>query len=173
LRSSNFARQNVGAKVNQSIQLIKWLTVPTLIVGVQAVFDAKGMFVSNVEVWGFIGTSLIMLLVWRHRLGQFASRLTQRPFPSMENADRDDRRFAALSLSLPFVVLFALQLAILALVVACPSWLQPYVWTLWTIFGITAVACWQIVMAINYFIISHSSRWDRIFATQASRPPAQ
>lgn len=91
----------------------------------------------------------------------------------MENIDRADRRFAALSLSLPFVVLFALQLTMLALTVADPAWMQQHFWTLWTIFGITAVAFWQIVMAVNYFIISNSSRWDRIFATSAVRPPTQ
>lgn len=128
---------------------------------------------SSTEVWGFIGISLIILLIWRHRLGKFTSYLTQRTFPDMENIDRADRRFAALSLSLPFVVLFALQLTMLALTVADPAWMQQHFWTLWTIFGITAVAFWQIVMAVNYFIISNSSRWDRIFATSAVRPPTQ
>ena len=131
--------------MNHSVQLIKWLTVPLLIVVAQVALNAKGTFASVAEVWGFIGTSLVVLLIWRHRLGKFTSYLTQRPFPSVENVDRADRRFAALSLSLPFLLLFALKLVILALVVADPAWMQPYVWTLWTIFGITAVGSWQIL----------------------------
>ena len=150
-----------------SIEFAKWLVVPASIVIAQFVLHANGAFESMDGVWGFVAASLIVLLVWRHRLGRLVSK-----FPETEarpvNVAASDRRFAFLSLSTPFLGLIAVQLAILSLFLSDLvweiSWVQRYSGTLWAIFGITAVGFWQIGMGINLLIVSHSSRWNQILS---------
>lgn len=153
------------------VQFLKWSAVPALIVSAQFALDANDVFRSEAAIWGFVLATVIVLLFWRHRLGKLTSGLTNREMPNVEDVGRADRRFAFLSLSLPFVLLFGLQLVILALIALEIPWARRYSGILWTIFGISAVGFWQIAMAINYLTVSHCSRWHRILKTYPPRSP--
>lgn len=156
--------------MNVCIQLVKWTVVPALMTA-QVALDANGVFQSEAAIWGFVFASGIVLLFWRHRLGKLTSRLTNFEMPYVEDIGKSDRRFAFLSLSLPLVLLFGLQLTILALIALEIPWARHFSGTLWTIFAISAVGFYQIALGINCFTVTHCSRWHRILKTYPPRSP--
>ena len=156
----------------RSIQLVKWSAVPALIVAAQMVLNARGAFQSESTIYGFSGAALIILLIWRHRLGKLTSRLAHDIImPERDDVDRADRRFAFLSMLAPFVVLIAVQLGILSLFALEYSWAQRHSGTLWTVFGISAVGFAQIVHGINYLTVINCRRWQRIITAHQNPPP--
>ena len=154
------------------VQLVKWSAAPALIVAAQMVLNARGAFQSDTALWVFCVSALIILLIWRHRLEKLTSRLAHDiTMPERDDVDRADRRFAFLSMSVPFVVLIAVQLGILSLLSLDISWAQNHSGTLWTVFGITAVGFAQITMLVQYLTMINCPRWQRIIAEHRDRPP--
>ena len=159
--------------MNGHIQPAKWLIAPILVVIAQIVIDAAGGFDTEFGVWSFIAISLAVLLVWRHRLGNLILPLTKGEIADMANMDRADRRFAFLTMALPFALLFALQLLILVLFVTDSPTVQAYSGTLWTVFAITAIGFYRIALFASYWIVTHSTRWRRILNAHPPRRSVQ
>jgi hypothetical protein len=159
--------------MNGHIQPAKWLIVPTLVVIAQIVFDAAGGFDTEFGVWSFIAISLVVLLIWRHRLGNLILPLTKGEIADMANMDRPDRRFAFLTMASPFALLFALQLLILVLFLTDSPTVQGYSGTLWTVFAITAIGFYRIALFASYWIVTNSTRWRRILNAHPPRLPVQ
>ena len=156
-----------------NLQPAKWIIIPAMIVLAQIVLDAYGAFDIEFGVWAFIATSLVILLVWRHRLGKLIFPLARGGIANMETMDRSDRRFVFLSGAAAFAVMFAVQLSILLLVVIDPPLVHRHSGTLCTIFAITGICFYQISLYASYWVVTHSTRWRRILNEHPLIPPAQ
>ncbi len=160
-----------GSEMKNNLQLAKWIIVPAMIVLGQVVLNAYGAFDTAFGIWAFSVTSLVILLIWRHRLGKcIFSRPPVRSL-NVEAMDRSDRRFVFLSGAAPFAVMIAIQLSIFLFVVIDPPLVHRHSGTLWTIFAIAAIGFVHISLYASFWIVTHSTRWRRILKEHPIIPP--
>ena len=157
--------------MKENLQLAKWIIVPAMIVLGQVVLNAYGAFGTESGIWAFTGTSLVILLIWRHRLGNFIFPLTRVGSLNIEAMESSDRRFVFLSGAAPFAVLIAIQLSIFLLVVIDPPLVHRHSGTLWTIFAIAAIGFVHISPYASFWIVTHSTRGRRILKEHPFIPP--
>ena len=155
------------------IRFAKWSVVPAVVVLAQITCNATGAFSSEPLIWGFIAAALVILLVWRHRLGKKVASIKPDGIPEMKQLGRADRRFLFCSLLFPLVSLFVLELLVLVAITLDVPVAQRHSGTLWTIFGIIAVGFQQIAACVGYLIVTRSTRGSQILSACSSRPSTQ
>lgn len=154
--------------------ILKWFTIPTLIVVTQILLDTIDAFESFVVFLAFLVLSILTLYVWRSRFEKALKALMPPDgYPNVETvkqAPLSDQRFAVWSMMSPFAILMFAQLAIVIVLSLKVSIVQTYAGYFWTVFGVLAFGFFQIAMFIRYLIVRHSRRWQRILTANFTRP---
>lgn len=156
--------------------ILKWFTIPTLIIISQILFDAFDAFDSDAVLLAFVVLSVLTLYVWRCRFAKALKALMPPDgYPNVETLELEqispsDRRFVVLSMMFPYVILFLVKLAIVAVLVLNLSVVRSHIGCIWTVLGVLAIGCYEIATFIRYLIVKHSTRWQRIFMVNSTRP---
>lgn len=159
--------------MNTCMQLAKWSAVPSAVLAAQIALAASDAFDAESALWAFIAVSLVMLIVWRRRLGRTLGQLVPAARKCLPQLAPQDRRFAAWSMLSPFAFLLVLQITILALFLSDASVAHKHAGTLWTLFAIVSIGFNQIAMGLGYMIMKGSRRWQAILASCPADPTAQ